>query len=284
MTVPAPQSPIRDNPGRVRSGATPLVPALATATSLPWRAWRLQRPEPPHIRPTSVTGARTSKSGHVRSDPHLYREISRISSRACAQSQLFWFHRPRFASRRLFKNPEGSDGYTPIDGGRDCARCWHEAPRLSGPRTRPRDGPPSSAAPGAGGSSTPTPRHPRSGPGGPERTCRPTTPSPPRWAHHLRVVEVGEGLSEAGQVIDGHPGGVVGALAGQGPPQVLGPGQPGPLRLRVDGSDDVVGDVSDQDVGHACISVISDETRAPRMAQNSGSIPGRAAVRPPRES
>src|SRR5690349_9754357 len=38
-------------------------------------------------------------------------------------------------------------------------------------------------------------------------------PSPPRVAHDLRVVEVGEGLREAGQVVDGHAGGVVGALA-----------------------------------------------------------------------
>ena len=96
----------------------------------------------------------------------------------------------------------------------------------------------------APGPSTPTPRHRRSAPGGPGRTCRSTRPSPPRWAYHLRSSRSANVWAKRARSSTVTPAASSVRSRDNVRLRYSVRGQAGPLRLGVDGSDDVVRDVS----------------------------------------
>lgn len=85
---------------------------------------------------------------------------------------------------------------------------------------------------------------------GPGPTYRSARPSRPGASHDVGVTQIGERAGKVPEVFDPHVWMAVATLPGKSAPDVLSPGQPGPTGLGVDGRQDLVRKISNQDVGH----------------------------------
>jgi hypothetical protein len=101
--------------------------------------------------------------------------------------------------------------------------------------------------------------------------------SRPRSGHHVGIVEVTGEVAESAELLDGHASGIADALPFQRPSEILAARQTNPFRLSVDRGENLIGHVSNQDVGHAPPPQTSDDVNG---RSTSRTRPPPATARP----